>query len=43
MDMALMMQNNLVGRSLEKSDAFPNAAYELVQVFENALRQAFPQ
>jgi len=43
MDMALMMQDNLVGRSLEKSDAFLNAAYVSIQVFENALRQAFPQ
>jgi len=43
MGMTLMMQDNLVGKSLEKSDAFPNAAYKSVQVFEDALRQAFAQ
>jgi len=41
--MALMIQDNLIGKALEESDAFPEAAYESVQAFKDALRQAFPQ
>ena len=43
MDMGLMIQDNLIGKALEESDAFPEAAYESVQAFKDALRQAFPQ
>ena len=43
MDMALMIQDNLIGKALEESDAFPEAAYESLQAFKEALRQAFPQ
>ena len=43
MDMALMIQDNLVGKALEESVIFPEAAYESVQAFKDALRQAFPQ
>jgi hypothetical protein len=43
MDMAWMIQNSLVGKVPEESDAFPEAAYESVEAFKDALRQAFPQ
>jgi len=43
MDMALMIQDNLIGKALEESDTFPEAVYESVQAFKDALRQAFPQ
>ena len=43
MDMALVIQDNFIGKALEESDAFPEAAYESVQAFKEALRQAFPQ
>jgi hypothetical protein len=41
--MACMIQNSLVGKVPEESDAFPEAAYESVKAFKDALRQAFPQ
>jgi hypothetical protein len=43
MDMAWMIQNNLVGKAREESDAFPEAAYKSVEAFKDALIQAFPQ
>jgi len=43
MDMALMIQDNLIGKALEESDTLPEAAYEFVPAFKDALRQAFPQ
>ena len=30
-DMAMVIQENLVGKALEESDAFPEAAFESVQ------------
>jgi len=41
--MAFMIQDNLIGKALEELGAFPEAAYESVQAFKDALRQAFPQ
>jgi len=38
MDMALMIQDNLIGKALEELDAFPEAANESVQAFKDALR-----
>jgi len=38
-----MIQDNLIGNALERSDASPAAAYESVQGFQDAPRQAFPQ
>jgi hypothetical protein len=43
MGMVLMIPDNLVGKALEVSDAFAEAAYDSVQAFKDALRQAFPQ
>jgi hypothetical protein len=43
MDMAGMIQNSLVGKALEESDTFLEAAYESVEAFKEAPRQAFPQ
>jgi len=37
MDMALMIQDNLIGKALEESAAFPEAASESMQAFKDAL------
>jgi hypothetical protein len=42
-DMAGMLLNSLVGKALKEVDAFPEVAYESVEGFKDALRQAFPQ
>jgi hypothetical protein len=38
-----MQRYNLIGQALEEPGTFREAAYESVQAFKEALRQAFPQ
>jgi len=43
LEMPLMLQDNLIGKAPEESEAFRETAYVSAQAFKKALKKAFPR